>query len=66
MNMKYFCGKFSFCCACISHICNLLCNIVLQKHKYLVETFRGYPWNNFDNLPSPINALQKGKYTPNT
>ena len=33
MNLKYFCSKLRFWCVCISHICNLLCNIILNKYK---------------------------------
>ena len=43
MNMKYFCGDILFWCACISHVSNLLCYIVLEKYKKLIEAFRGYP-----------------------
>ena len=46
MNMKYFCGKLLFWCACISRICNLLCNIFLHK--------QGLSTNNFHTLPSPF------------
>ena len=50
-------------CACISHICNLFCNIIVHKIKQLVETFRGYP--PFYTL-SLLKGIQKGEYTPNT
>ena len=41
VNMKYFCSKLKFWCACISHVCCLFCNIVLHKYKKLVKTWRG-------------------------
>ena len=56
--VEIFCGSFPFWCACVSHICNLLCNIFLDKY--------GLSSNSFYTLPSPLNGLQKGKYTPNT
>ena len=43
---------------CVSHICNLLCNIVLDKY--------GLSSNNFHTLLSPLNGLHKGKYINNT
>ena len=58
LNMKYFCGKLSFLCTCISHIGNLLCNVFLDKY--------GLSSNNFHTLLSALNRLQKRKYSPNT
>ena len=53
MNMKHFCGELSFWYAYIPHICNLLCNIVLEKYKKLIETSRGFPEIIFIVFPPP-------------
>ena len=64
MNMKPFCGELSFWCACIFHIFNLLCNIVLEKYIYITyQDIQGLSTSNLHAHPS-INRLEKGKYTP--
>ena len=55
---KIYLRQASFWCTCVSHICNLLCNIVLEKY--------GLSSNNFHTLLSPLNGLHKGKYINNT
>ena len=63
--MKYFCGELLFWCACITHIFNLLCNIVLEKYIQIThQDIQGLSSNNFHTLPSPKNRPDKGKYTP--